>query len=178
MFTYSHTLRVACAVILEQSVPYGMHRIKFRLKAPACALVHALLLSHPFLASPPAHPLPVSRALSFCSPPLSWKTPPSSGPPAGVTNGPAPLPFPWSRSFSLLFTPCLLSIPSLCATLPFPFSSVPPPPGVAQPSPPLFGIPGLIRPPLPSSLPLSPLGHPSLLARIYISQDLFVVTES
>ena len=167
MFMYSHTLRVACVVILEQSVPYGMHRIKFRLKAPACALVHALLLSHPSLASPPAHPLPVSRALSFCSPPLSWKTPPSSGPPQVSPTAPLPCPSP-GRVPSPCCSPHVCSRSPLFAQL---FPSPPPlsllPQASPNPPPPLFGIPGLIRPPLPSSLPLSPLGHSSLLARIY-----------
>jgi len=97
-------------------------------------------------------------------------------PPAGVTQGAAPLPFPWSRSFSLLLTPCPLSIHSLCATLPFP-SSVPPPPGVAQPSPSYFWNPGT-----DSSLPaLKPAPVPAGAFKSpgpHISQDLVVVTES
>jgi len=172
---YSHTLRVASVVILEQSVPYGMRRIKFWLKALACALDFALWPSPSPLASPPAHPLSVSCK----SPSAPHRFLGKLFPPSALHRchlRPPPPPFPWSRSLPLLFTPRPLSIPSLCATLsfaiPLPSSS-----DVARPFPCLFRNPILLRRFLaPKTAPVSPVALKPLVP--HISQDLFVATES
>jgi hypothetical protein len=87
-------------------------------------------------------------------------------PPAGVTNGPAPLPFPWSRSFSLLFTPCLDPLSLRNSSLPLLLCPS------SQPSRSSFWNPGTASPPPAPKRGAfkSPAPH--------ISQDLFVVTES
>lgn len=170
---YSHTLRVASVVMLEQSVPYAMRRLKFWLKALACALDFALLPSPSPLASPSAHPLSLSCKSPSAPHRFLGKLFPSSALHRCHLRHP-PAPFPWSRS--LLFIPRPLSIPSLCATLSFAIH-LPSSSDVARPFPCLFRNPILLRLFLaPKTDPVFPVALKPLVP--HISQDPFVATES